>query len=85
MNYYEFIMFDENVCKWNFEDCENNVVIKTHSEKEATYIFLSAVDSEYEKEAEKYYASKIDNMTVYAENHYYTIWEWNECEGEHND
>lgn len=80
MSYYEFIMFDDNGCKWNFEDCEENVVIKAHTEMEATYIFLSAVDSEYEEEAKKYYASKIDDITAYAENHYYTIYEWNEGE-----
>lgn len=71
-------MYDKNGCKWNFEDGENNVVIKAHTEKEAKYIFLSAVDSEYEYEAKEYYASKIDDIDVYAENHYYIIWEWNE-------
>ena len=84
MNYYELIMLDDNGCKWNFEDCEENVVIKAHTEMEATYIFLSAVDSEYEEEAKKYYARKIDDIIEYAENHYYTIWEWNESEGESN-
>ena len=85
MNYYEFIIFDENGYLRNFKDCECNVVITAHSEQEAIYIFLSAVDSEYEEDAIKYYARKIDDIIEYAENHYYTIWEWNESEGKPHD
>lgn len=74
MNYYEFVMYDKNSCLWNFEDEEKNVIIKANSESEATTKLLLMVSSEYESEAILYYARKINNISEYAENHYFTIW-----------
>lgn len=74
LRYYEFIMYDNNGCLWNWEDLEDNVIIEANNADEAMQIFLDTVDSEYENEARKYYPREIKDFEAYAENHYYTFW-----------
>ena len=71
---YEFVMYDENGCLWNWEENEDNVVIEAENEKEAFEKFMDNISYEYEEEAKKYYARKIEDFEAYKENHYYTEW-----------
>lgn len=72
--FYEFKMYDENGCVWNFEDCEDNVIITAETAEEAEEILAGMVDSDAEEEAARYSAYEIEDIEEYKENHYYTFW-----------
>lgn len=73
---YEFVMYDENGCLWNWEDDEeNDVVIEAENEKEAFEKFIDNISSEYEEEAKQYYARRIDDFESYREIHHYVEWD----------
>lgn len=74
LNCYEFIMYDDSGCLWNWEDDEDNVIIEASSADEAMQIFLDTVEYEYEDVAREYYPREIKDFDAYAENHYYTFW-----------
>ena len=71
---YEFKMYDENGCVWNFEDAEDNVLVKADSAEEAEEILMGMVDYDSEEEAAKYSAYDVDDIEAYKENHYYVFW-----------
>lgn len=73
MKAYEFKKY-ENGCYWNFEDCEDNVVIKAESAEEAEEILMGMVDADFEEEAANYAAYEIEDATEYAESHHCTFW-----------
>ena len=75
MKAYEFKYYDENGCVWNFEDCEDNVLIFANSAEEAEEILIEMVDSDSEEEAANYSAYAIEDIEEYTDKHsHFTFW-----------
>lgn len=76
MKKYYAYRTDEHGERWNWEDCEDTVIVTAKSVEEAAEIFRSSVDQDYAEELEKYLPpTKIEDFEEWKEhNPYWTEW-----------